>query len=265
MNYPLPNSNFQNRRRNARLKIFWSLIILILILIFLSTPWARRVLFYVANPVWQIEKSITRAFDHLVIYFDSKQTLAQENDELKNQLQVLTELKGINLILQSENDSLKNLLGRKDAKHKTVLAAVLVKPPKNLFDILLIDAGLNQGIKVGDKVIAESNVYIGEISEVFSDTSKVILYSSPGEKRAVALGTSGVAAEAVGRGGGNFSIDLPREIGAKEGDVIYIPSITPNVFGIVEKILFEDKDSFQTILFKSPINLSELNFVEILI
>jgi len=33
----------------------------------------------------------------------------------------------------------------------------------------------------------------------------------------------------------------------------------------VEKINFKETDSFQTVLFKSPVNVSELNFVQIVI
>jgi hypothetical protein len=51
----------------------------------------------------------------------------------------------------------------------------------------------------------------------------------------------------------------------KESDVIVVPSITTNIFGIVEKVSFEEKDSFQTVLFKSPVNIAELNFVEVII
>ncbi len=108
-----------------------------------------------------------------------------------------------------------------------------------------------------------SNIYIGEVSEVYPHISKIILYSTPGHKLSVVLGTNSVSVEAVGVGGGNFNIFLPREVEVKEGDVIIIPSITTNVFGIVEKVNFKDKDSFQTVLFKSPVNISELSFVEI--
>jgi len=174
-------------------------------------------------------------------------------------------LLAINEILQTENDNLKDLLGRKDAKQKTVLATVLVKPPQTPYDMLTIDIGADQNVKVGDKVMANANIYIGEVSEVMPRLAKVTLYSTPGRKLSVVLGESLVTMEAVGIGGGNFNIYIPREVEVKEGDVIVIPSITANVFGIVEKVNFKETDSFQTVLFKSPVNISELNFVEVVI
>ena len=131
--------------------------------------------------------------------------------------------------------------------------------------MLTLDIGADQNIKVGDKVMANANIYIGEITEVLEHSSKVTLYSTPGRKLSVILGSNSVTMEAVGIGGGNFNILVPREIEVKEGDVIVIPSITANVFGIVEKVNFKETDSFQTVLFKSPVNISELNFVEVVI
>jgi hypothetical protein len=81
----------------------------------------------------------------------------------------------------------------------------------------------------------------------------------------VVLGSSSISVEAIGIGGGNFNIFLPREVEVKENDVIVIPSITSNIFGIVEKVNFKETDSFQTVLFKSPVNISELSFVEVIL
>lgn len=71
--------------------------------------------------------------------------------------------------------------------------------------------------------------------------------------------------EAIGIGGGNFRLEVPREMDVKEGESITIPSISPNIFGIVEKIEYKEADSFQTILFKSPVNTGELKWVEVVL
>ncbi len=265
MNYPLKSSNFEDRRRQSRKRNILVIIFLILILIILSTTIAKKTLFFIAEPVWAIENIFVGGFSNVFAHFESKQALINEKRDMQKQIFEAGTLSALNKVLQTENDTLKDLLGRKEIKHKTVLAAILVKPPQNLFDILTIDIGADHGLKVGDKVIADANVYVGEVSEVYPSTAKVLLYSSPGNKRQVVIGTNSVSAEAVGRGGGNFSVALPREIEVKEGDVVVIPSITANVFGIVEKVSSEDKDSFQTVLFKSPINISELNFVEVIL
>jgi cell shape-determining protein MreC len=224
---------------------------------------ARRALFYVAQPIWKLENSVYNS--NLGKYFKTKQVLIDEKTVLEQKLFLMGDLSALNNSLLNENATLKDLLGRKETKLNTVLASVLVKPPQTPYDTLTVDIGEDYQVKGGDKVIANANVYIGEVSEVYPHSAKIILYSTPGRKLPVALGINSVSVEAVGVGGGNFNISLPREVDVKEGDSIIIPSIMPNIFGIVEKVDFKDKDSFQTVLFKSPINISELSLVEIVL
>ncbi len=263
MNYPLKSSNFEDRKRSARKKSFITIIIIIVIMIIISTSPVRSFLFSTASPIWKLENSILNS--NFFEYFKSKQVLINERLAMEQKLFLAGNLMAINSTLTTENETLKDLLGRKDIKTKSVLAKILVKPPQTPYDMLTVDIGSDFDVKVGDKVVANANVYIGEVSEVFPRTSKVILYSTPGRKLSVVLGTNSATVEAVGTGGGNFNIFLPREVEVKENDVIVIPAITANVFGIVEKINFKETDSFQTVLFKSPVNISELNFVEIVL
>ena len=263
MNYLLKSSNLEAREKYTKKKTIVVIIVLIILAVILASRPARNTLFAGATPIWKLENSVANS--NFGQYFKTKQTLINENVALKQELFLLGDLPALNDTLKNENAVLKDLLGRKETKLNTVLAAVLVKPPQTPYDTLTVDVGEDQQIKVGDKVIADANVYIGEVSEVEPHSAKIILYSSPGEKLLVTLGTDSISAEAVGSGGGNFNILLPKEVDVKEGDAIIIPSIMPNIFGIVEKINSQDKDSFQTILFKSPVNISELNLVEIVI
>ena len=79
----------------------------------------------------------------------------------------------------------------------------------------------------------------------------------------VLVGTSTVEKTATGMGGGNFSLQMPVGSNVNIGDPIIIPSISANIFSMVEKIDSEPTDSFETILFKSPVNISELQYVEV--
>jgi cell shape-determining protein MreC len=263
MNYLLKSSSFEDRKKQARKRVIIISIILIIALLLLATGPAKKMFFSVAEPVWQAENSIFNS--KFFQYFKSKRGLMDEKLALEQKLFLAGNLMALNQTLETENENLKDLLGRKDTAQKTILAAVLVKPPQTPYDSLIIDIGVNNNLKVGDKVMANANIYIGDVSEVLPSSAKVSLYSTPGRKLSVVINNSSVTAEAVGVGGGNFNILLPREIEVKEGDVITIPSITANVFGIVEKVNFKDKDSFQTVLFKSPVNVSELSFVEVVV
>jgi cell shape-determining protein MreC len=263
MNYLLKSSNFQERKRAEQKRILVIIIVLVLGMLVLFIPLVRQTIFSLVAPVWKLENHLLNS--NLSQYFKSKQTLINEKIGIEQRLFLAGNLLAINDTLQKENDMLKDLLGRNDTKPKTILATILVKPPLIPYDTLTVDVGTNQNIKIGDKVIANANIYIGEVSEVFLNTAKIVLYSTPGRKLAVVLGTNSVTVEAVGIGGGNFNIYVPKEVEVKEGDVITVPSITANVFGIVEKVNFKETDSFQTVLFKSPVNISELSFVEVIL
>ena len=167
------------------------------------------------------------------------------------------------MALKNENADLKNILGRKNNSQKEILATILAKPFFSPYDTLVIDLGSADGIAVGDQVIALGNTYIGKISEVYSHSSKVTLYSSSGETIDVLVGTSTVEKTATGMGGGNFSLQMPVGSNVNIGDPIIIPSISANIFSTVEKIDSEPTDSFETVLFKNPVNISELQYVEV--
>jgi len=263
MNYLLKSSNLEERKKYAQRRVLTNIIGLIVVMVILVTSPIRNFLFSIAKPMWNFENSFLNT--NFPLYIKSKESLINERLAIEQKLISTGNLLVENNVLRNENETLKDLLGRKEIRDKTVLASVLVKPPRTAYDMLIVDIGADNNVNIGDKVIANANVYIGEVSEVFPHTAKIILYSTPGRNLPVTLGINSVSVEAVGMGGGNFNIYLPREVEVQEGDMIIVPSINPNVFGIVEKINFEDKDSFQTVLFKSPVNISELSFVEIII
>ena len=78
------------------------------------------------------------------------------------------------------------------------------------------------------------------------------------------IGDSAIGAEAKGLGGGNFEIELPRNVDVFVGDSIYVSDINPRVLGTIEYINSDPNDVFERILFKSPVNLFSLRFVDVI-
>jgi cell shape-determining protein MreC len=265
MNYHQKNSFlFSSTKKSSKKRtIIFSLVLVFLILIFISSSF-RNLVFLIGRPIWKLENAIETSLSDSWSLLSSKQSLVEENRALRDAKNKTDYYSLVNDFLRQENTSLKEALGRKDEKSNSVLAYVLSKPGITLYDEMIVDAGSNFNVKVGDLVSADGTIVLGEIGEVFDKTSKVVLFSTPNRVTNVLLGPNSIQAEAKGVGSGNFVVRLPKETELKEGDTVIVPSISPNVFGIVEKIVSESTDTFQNVYFKNPVNLLELKFVQII-
>lgn len=251
--------NYHSRHKKKKY-IFVIVLLVVLVLVFVRPnmpDWISKGAHFIGNPAWSIKQSVTDG-----ISVRSKKSLLEENRKLQDELQRVLINKISNDLLREENISLKEMLGR-SIYENTILGSVLVRPGNTLYDTFIIDVGTNNNIQEGDYVIAYGDVVVGYIESVFSNTSVVKLFSSPGEQTDVLLGSDQIAAVAEGIGGGNFTISLPRGVEIHVGDTIVTPTIESQIIALVEEVIVNPTDSFQTILFKGPITLSELRFIEV--
>ncbi len=217
----------------------------------------------ILRPVLVFGNNIGRELNNASSYFIFKSFLLKENEDLKSKLSE-QEVRNANYnSILAENISLKEILGRKVEKNNIILAAILSKPNQSPYDTLIIDVGAKQGLQVGDIVFALGNVPIGRIYMVYSNSSKVVLFSNGGEKTQALLSGKNIFLEIVGRGGGNFEMVIPRDLTLSKGDEVVLPGIVPYVLGIVETIISDPRDSFIKALLVSPVNIQELKFVEV--
>jgi len=213
-----------------------------------------RLALSVAKPFWRAQTSVEAGALH------SEQALLAENAALHRDLDALT-IKSQNVLaLQKQNADLLALLGRASSTPLT-LAAVLSHPPKAAYDELILDAGTDHNFSVGDLVYAPGDVLIGRISFVLPHTSTVTLFSSPGQTYEILIGTDHIPATAVGRGGGQYEAQLPRDLHVSEGDLVTAPSLNDIVFGTVTALIANPAEPFEKILFAPPVNVYELRWV----
>jgi len=220
----------------------------------------------VFRPVLVAGNNISEKFGGISSYFASKKSLYLENENLKNKInENVARISGYDSTL-AENLYLKDILGRTSEVMDMTLALILSKPNKSPYDTLIIDAGLKQGLEVGDMVFAMGNVPIGGLSEVYESSSKVTLFSSPREKTQAVISMSNnkdIFVELVGRGGGNFEIIILQGLNLSVGDQAVLPSIRPYVLGTVETIISDPRESFTKALLVSPVNIQEIKFVQV--
>lgn len=214
----------------------------------------------IAVPVWQAE-NFTK--DFLVMSLSSKDGLYKQNILLKSQVEKLNLELTKTTILEEENKNLKETLGRVNPNGHFVLSAILAKPNQTPYDTLIIDRGSEDGIKVDDRVFAKGNILIGYIESVEKNSSKVIMFSTPGNISQVIYGSSGKYFNARGAGNGSIVVDVSRETEVSIGDMFFYPGLDGILIGVAKKIDFDARDAFRKVIIKSPINIQEERWVEV--
>ena len=183
------------------------------------------------------------------------------DDQSQTILELQTKIASYKLV-EDEHAKLLSELGQK-SPNETLLGHVLVLPPQSLYDTLIIDIGSAQGVQTGKRVFAGEHILLGEIVEVYENTAKAKLYSSPEQKYDVIIGiaSSSVRAQAMGRGGGMFEALVPREAKIQVGDSVTVPEISTVVYGTVQYVITDPARAFDSVLFQSSIPLQSLRRV----
>ncbi|MFA6601410.1 MAG: rod shape-determining protein MreC [Candidatus Paceibacterota bacterium] len=208
----------------------------------------------IARPFWQAQFSIRNGG------LLSREDLLRENLELRQTIAAHDISLAAVFATELENQELKNLFGRASTT-PAILAAVIMTPPASLYDELIIDLGRDSGLKKGDKVYASGGLAIGEVIEIMSQSAKVSLYSSPGNKLEVLIGSNNLAATATGQGGGQFLAELPQGAPIEVGEQVVAPSIDSRPLGQVASVVSGPAETFKRVLFALPINIYQIRWV----
>ena len=185
---------------------------------------------------------------------EEKDELVQKNDEARVRLAELESLK-------KENEDLKSLLSQKNDK-QYIFGSVILRPPQSTSDMIIIDAGFDNGVRQGMNVTAFSSAIIGRVSVVMPKISKIKLLSFGGEETNVRLENAKISAIAVGMDG-SMEIKLPRSIKVEAGDNVFTEGSFPLLVAVVEKIESDPVDPFQKIILRAPVNLQEIKSVAV--
>jgi hypothetical protein len=66
-----------------------------------------------------------------------------------------------------------------------------------------------------------------------------------------------------GTGGGNYTLEVPHDVVVRPGALARTKEIMPHTIAVFQKVVSDARDPFQTLLLSSPINMQELQFVEV--
>jgi len=215
------------------------------------------------RPVLVVGNNVEEKLKGLGAYFVSKNYLYNQNQKLQAEVDFNNARNANYDSVVADNASLKEILNRQNQRVNMILSAILAKPNQSLYDILLIDAGASEGIKVGDIVFALGNVPVGRVDIVYDNSSKVVLFSNPGETTEGVVSGKGIFLELIGRGGGNFEIIMPKDLTMQKGDQAVLPGINSYVLAIAQTVISDPRDPFNKMLLTSPVNIQEQKFVEV--
>ncbi len=196
-------------------------------------------------------------------YFSSKKSLKIENDKLRKSINIMAVKELKYKIMRDENIIMKNSLRIYGDIGSYTIARVTAKPPFSPYDILILDSGSNSGISIGQRVYFSEDVILGEIVEVYTNSSKARLYSSYGTITKAKIEGQGIFFSLLGRGMGNFRIEAPRDLQITKGDILTAGDEPGKIIGEVHGVSTGPTDAFQLVHARYPINFLDVIYVGI--
>lgn len=223
-----------------------------------------RIALVIVSPFLRLGNQLTATIQNADSLLRSKQVLVIENDKLKQRLVELEASLADHQVIEVDNRLLRQEISLVQNEPKITVAEILSHPWNSPFDIVLTAVPDDSEIKLGSRVTFKKNVWAGTVIGKAGAVAKIKLISAPGSQVPILIGSNKVPALASGKGNGNLEVKLPRNLELKKGDLALASgTITPLMIGIVGAVDNDPNESLQTVLIRTPINLSFVHYLEI--
>jgi len=163
--------------------------------------------------------------------------------------------------MTAENQRLRSLLGIEETN--TVAAGVIARPNQLPYDLLQIDKGRNDGVRIGAPVYAGAETVVGQIVQSAPTYSFVRLLTSPGVEATGFIEGANVAAVIEGYGGGVARVRVPQGIFLQEGNLVHVLGTEPGVFGRIASIENEPTQPDQYGYIVPDVSINGLHIVQV--
>ncbi|MFA5879791.1 MAG: rod shape-determining protein MreC [Candidatus Margulisiibacteriota bacterium] len=253
-----------SKRTNPWIYVF--VIILMMITVFFIASPVRKGFGFITGPIY---KNVNFIFS----LFGSTADLQSENKQINSELEKIIVDYGHLKTLEEENKQLKELLEYKNTTIlKSVTAKVIAGSPGIDRNILIIDKGSLQGLFSGLPLISAQGALVGKIIKTDKFTSEAVFLDN------ILFKTTGTVqndsqSPGLVEGSRNLGIRvnyLPQDDTVDIGSVVlttgkdeFIPGGL--VIGFVTAVHKKEGDFFQSASLNSPVKLSQLIYVKILI
>ena len=247
-------------KRNALLSpanISWGTVALACALLaLLFRLFAPNLFWQALAPAFRAGDRIASANNRFFAGFGDSATLAAKNEELLKQ----------NDALANENAALLQKIGRLTAlldvpiASSGILAGVVARPPESPYDTLVLAAGTNVGVALGQEALGEGGVPVGVVSAVSADFSRVTLFSAPGMVTHGWVGANTPLA-IKGAGAGAMTASLSRAADIVVGDAVSAPGPGMLPIGSVVRIDSDPSSVGATLYIRPKINPFSISWV----
>jgi|SRR3989344_2988211 len=213
-------------RKNTKItKTVVSVILLGLLIFFGNTAMlnrSRSVFFTATDGVRYGFFSSAKEVSARLASIFKRSELIQKNEALRIENQNLSAKLTSSYLLEEENKILRQALKIKQEKSRgSIIARITGFQRQFRDDFLIIDLGSEDGIAAGDLAVAENNIFIGRIQEVWAKNSRLILSSSASESYSSILLPQNLPVLALGSNNQELLLDLvPENMEVNAGDIV---------------------------------------------
>lgn len=188
----------------------------------------------IMSPVHATQLWLEQSSSLIPTFFRDRRSLEKEIEVLEDRLVIAERTSLTQDRLWEENNRLRGLLGV--AGEKRIAAAVIARPNELPYDLLQIDRGSDHGVIVGAPVFLGRDVVIGLVVHVAPGYAFVELATTPGFETNAFIAGPNVVVVMEGLGGGVARVKVPQGIPIRTGDLVYLPSIEPGVYGRISHV-----------------------------
>ena len=212
-------------------------------------------------PVHATQQWFHESQARLPLFLKSQNDLINQITDLQSQLAAAESTDLTQKRLYDENFWLREQLSI-DGK-KRIAAAVIARPNEIPYDLLQIDRGEVDGVKIGAPVYIGADNVVGVVAQLAPHYAFVELFTTPGFTATTFISGANIVATLEGYGGGVARVKVPQGIVLKVGNLVHVPSIDPGVFGRVEYIESHPSqpDQYGYITLQKPI--ANINYVSV--
>jgi rod shape-determining protein MreC len=224
------------------------------------------------TPVQDHLSGLTNDFSDLIQIFRDLKELRHRNEELQNLAGSLM-IENVRLKeLESENETLRQLLQFTQAnptytyRAAEVAGHVIGQDPSNLLRFIIIDVGTDDGVARGMPVVTDRGL-VGRIVEVSSGSSKVLLITDVSSSVNAIVQSSRATGIVEGKAGGGLVMKyIPQPVTVNVGDIILTSGLGATfpkrlVIGQVTAVHKRDIELFQQVEIKPTVDFDRLEIV----